>query len=92
MIRPEQITMVYGDANPTDPHPRAGAAHQATGLIKEVQFFGGFWRVSVQGYEGGARFLVDVLLQPGKAAPEVGGMAKLFWPPSSIHTITSTQT
>ena len=92
MIRPEQITMVYGDVSPTDRNHPASAAHQASGLIKEVQFFGSFWRVSVQGYEGGAHFLVDVLLQPGKAAPELGGMAKLFWLDSSVHTITSTRT
>ena len=84
MIRPEQITMLYGHPNQnTD----TGAAHQAVGVVKEVQFFGAFWRVSVQGYEGGAHFLVDVPLQRGKPTPELGGTAKLFWDANSIHPI-----
>ena len=88
MIRPEQITMLYGQAEGA---PDGGAAHQATGIIEEVQFFGAFWRVSAQGFEGGAHFLVDVPLQPSKAAPAVGDTAKLFWPANSIHSISAVQ-
>ena len=85
MIRPEQITMLYGHPNQnTD----AGAAHLAVGVVKEVQFFGAFWRVSMQGYEGGAHFLVDVPLQRGKPNLELGGTAKLFWDANSIHPIS----
>ena len=88
MIRPEQITMLFGDTNPSDQTSQTGAAHQAMGTVKEVQFFGSFWRTSVQCHEAGAHFLVDVPLQPGKAAPELGSMARLFWNANSIHTIS----
>lgn len=91
MIRPEQIVMRYGDTNLPDDVSQADSAQQAIARVKEVQFFGAFWRVSLQGHDGGAHFLVDVPMQPGKAAPELGSMAKLFWDVSSMHTIGSAQ-
>ncbi len=81
MIRPEQITLV--DAA----HVQPGTAPQAAGTVSEVQFFGSFWRVSVQGYEGGAHFLVDIPMHSGAAAPHVGAAANLFWAANAFHTI-----
>jgi putative spermidine/putrescine transport system ATP-binding protein len=81
MIRPEQITLV----NAKDTQP--AVSPQAVGLIKEVQFFGAFWRVSVQGYEGGAHFLVDVPMRHHTAAPQVGAAANLFWNSDAFHFI-----
>ena len=81
MIRPEQITFVHAaDALP-------GRTPQAVGLVKEVQFFGAFWRVSVQGHEGGAHFLVDVPMAHGALAPLVGAAAHLFWDAHAFHSI-----
>jgi putative spermidine/putrescine transport system ATP-binding protein len=81
MIRPEQITLV----GTVDSHP--GSTPQAVGTVKEVQFFGSFWRVSVQGFEGGAHFLVDVPMHNAAIAPQVGAAANLFWDPGAFHAI-----
>ena len=83
MIRPEQVTLVAS----SDSH--SGGTPQANGVVKEVQFFGSFWRVSVAGFEGGAHFLVDVPMASGAAAPAVESAVKLFWNASAIHAIGS---
>ena len=84
MIRPEQITLTSS----TTAAPAGDA--QAIGIIRDVQFFGGFWRVSVQGYEGGAHLLVDVPVAGGSAAPAVGMPANLFWKADAFHAINQT--
>ena len=81
MIRPEQISLVTAADGPTDREP------QATGVVKEVQFFGAFWRVSVQSYEGGEHFLVDVPMHTGAAAPQLNSAVKLYWDASAFHAI-----
>ena len=84
MVRPEQITLT----SQTDDELRGNP--QATGVIKEVQFFGAFWRVSVQGFEGGAYFLVDVPMLHQAAPPQVGTAANLFWDADAFHSINQT--
>ena len=86
MIRPEQIIL----ANDVASHP--GSQPQAVGTIKEVQFFGSFWRVSVHSFEGGAHFLVDVPMHSRPAAPQVGAAANLFWHANAFHAIGQTTT
>ena len=81
MIRPEQITLASaGDSQPS-------RLPQATGRVTEVQFFGAFWRVSVQGYEGGAHFMVDVPMTSNATAPQVGATVNLFWHATAFHVI-----
>lgn len=96
MIRPERIALAYEGSGPqqvqgtasanTSDSQGSGDGH-ATGLIKQVQFFGSFWRVSVQEHKGGAQVLADVPVLPGCASPAVGGAAKLFWSAKSVHKI-----
>mgnify|MGYP000503464722 CR=1 FL=1 len=81
MIRPEQITFANASESPTSSQP------QATGTIKEVQFFGSFWRVSVQNYEGGEHLLADVPIGKNAVAPQVGASAHLFWHSDAFHAI-----
>ena len=81
MLRPEQITLARAANN------QFGAKPQAQGTVKEVQFFGSFWRVSVQGHEGGAHFLVDVPVASGAAAPQTNSTAYLFWQANAFHVI-----
>ena len=84
MIRPEQITLT--SPSDDDPHGKA----QATGVIRNVQFFGAFWRVSVQGFEGGAHFLVDVPMLHQAAPPQIGAAANLYWNADAFHIISQT--
>ena len=84
MIRPEQITIISQQDDAVHGKP------QATGIIKDVQFFGAFWRVSVQGIEGGAYFLVDVPMLHLAAPPQVGAAANLFWNADAFHIISQT--
>ena len=84
MIRPEQMTF----ASPAD--TQSGVRPQAVGIVREVQFFGAFWRVSVQGHEGGAHFMVDVPKADGRAAPQLGTAAHLFWSANAFHRIGQT--
>ena len=96
MIRPERIALDYDGAGSQDSSTltstdvvdcQTAKTGHASGVITQVQFFGGFWRVSVQEHKGGAQMLVDVPVQPGCTAPVVGGVVMLRWSPKSIHKI-----
>lgn len=80
MIRPEQIELEIG------PQPSRAQEPRAQGLVHEVQFFGSFWRVSVQ-RPGAEPLLADVAVHAGARAPAAGDMAHLYWPDSAVHPI-----
>ena len=99
MMRPESISLDYDGITLQDAAAQTSAEANARlppktghawGVIRQVQFFGGFWRVSVQEHQGGAQVLVDVPVQPGSATPVVGGVAKLAWSAKSVHKIGTT--
>lgn len=85
MIRPEQIDLELG--------PQAGnGAPRTRGTVREVQFFGSFWRVQVQPDQGGATLLVDLPVQGSTVTPEPGASAQLYWSDTAMHVIeTATQ-
>ena len=96
MIRPELITLEYEGAGLQDASTGASSdandsqsakTGHASGVIKQVQFFGGFWRVSVQAHRSSAQVLVDVPAQTGGAVPLVGRAVKLLWSAKCIHKI-----
>lgn len=81
MIRPEQIRLASAaDDSPSGPP-------QAVGLVNEVQFFGAFWRVSIQSHEGCAHFLVDVPIFSRAAAPQCDDKVNLYWDANAVHVI-----
>lgn len=80
MIRPELIGLELGAAA-TRGTPRA------RGTVREVQFFGSFWRVQVQPDQGGAALLVDLPVQGSTVTPEVGTSAQLYWNDAAMHVI-----
>ncbi len=81
MIRPEQIRLEIG--------PKASGAStiRAKGVVHEVQFFGSFWRVSVQRSQGVEAMLVDVPVQPNSKAPRPGDLACLYWDDAVVHPL-----
>jgi len=79
MIRPELIALELG----TD---TARPAPRALGTVREVQFFGSFWRVHVQRAQGAA-LLADLPVQGTSRAPQVGDTARLYWPDAAMHAI-----
>ncbi len=80
MIRPELIELQLGAAT-----ARSGPV-RARGTVREVQFFGAFWRVQVQP-EQGAALLVDLPVHDGSMVPETGAGAGLYWADEAMHVI-----
>ncbi len=79
MIRPELIHLELG-TTATRGTPRA------RGAVREVQFFGSFWRVLVQP-EQGATLLVDLPVQGSAVTPEAGASVQLYWDDAAMHVI-----
>ena len=86
MIRPEQIQLELG------PNPSSTATARAQGLVQEVQFFGSFWRVSVQRLHGAEPLLVDVPVHAATRAPCTGDVAHLYWSDAAVHPIQDNDT
>ena len=80
MIRPELIELELGDT------AMRSAPLRARGTVREVQFFGAFWRVQVQPGEGAA-LLVDLPVHGSTQVPEPGADARLFWGDAAMHVI-----
>ena len=93
MIRPEKIRLQTGSA------ADSAAAFGMKGTIQEVQFFGSFWRVSVQRdpssslnatlNQGSDLILVDVPVASRTTPPAVGEPAQLDWDASVEHPISN---
>ena len=93
MIRPEKIRLQTGSA------ADSAAAFGMKGTIQEVQFFGSFWRVSVQRdpssslnatlNQGSDLILVDVPVASRTTPPAVGEPAQLDWDASAEHPISN---
>ena len=81
MIRPEHIRLELGA------EPAGAVAARTHGVVQEVQFFGSFWRVSVQHTHSGAPLVVDVPVQAAPDAPGIGVVARLYWDDAAIHCI-----
>ena len=86
MIRPEQIELELG------PEPSRATDVRAMGLVQEVQFFGSFWRVTVQRPHGVAPLLADVAVQAFTRAPATGDIAHLYWRDAAVHPILDNNT
>jgi putative spermidine/putrescine transport system ATP-binding protein len=80
MIRPELIELELGATT-----TRSGPV-RARGTVREVQFFGSFWRVQVQPEQGGA-LLVDLPVHGSAQTPETGASAQLYWADAAMHVI-----
>jgi putative spermidine/putrescine transport system ATP-binding protein len=91
MIRPEKIRLQTGVL--ADSPTPAGMR----GTIQEVQFFGSFWRVSVQRdpslnaslHQASNLILVDVPVASRTTSPAVGESAQLDWDASAAHPIAN---
>ncbi|MDH5205734.1 MAG: TOBE domain-containing protein, partial [Hylemonella sp.] len=59
---------------------------RARGTVREVQFFGAFWRVQVQPAQGAA-LLVDLPVHGNALVPESGASASLHWTDEAMHVI-----
>ena len=81
MIRPERIALEFG------PRASGSEAPRAQGVVREVQFFGSFWRVSVERAQVSEPMLVDVAVQARAVAPVVGAPVYLFWSDAAVHAI-----
>jgi len=80
MIRPELIELELGAVSTRTGPPRA------RGTVREVQFFGAFWRVQVQPAQGAA-LLVDLPVHGNALVPESGASASLHWTDEAMHVI-----
>ena len=89
MIRPEQITLQTSTASGDE----ADAPVRLQGVVQDVQFFGSFWRVSVQPQSSSSTsqepVLVDVPVASRTAPPARGDYARLFWDASAAHPIST---
>ncbi|MDP1954484.1 MAG: ABC transporter ATP-binding protein [Polaromonas sp.] len=81
MIRPEQIRLELGTP------ASEGTPARVLGVVRDVQFFGSFWRVSVQCPQAGEPLLVDVPVNTALRAPQSGDAAQLFWDDAAAHPI-----
>jgi putative spermidine/putrescine transport system ATP-binding protein len=86
MIRPEHIQLELG------PEPSRAPDVRARGLVQEVQFFGSFWRVSVQRPHGAPPLLADVAVHAAFRAPSAGDLAHLYWSDAAVHPIQDNDT
>lgn len=74
MIRPELVTL----------GPAEGA--RASGPLAEAQFFGAFWRLSVD-VAGGERLMADVPVARLPETPALGSPVHLHWDDAAVHVI-----
>ena len=81
MIRPEQIQLELGH------EPSRASDVRAQGLVQEVQFFGSFWRVSVQRLPGAEPLLADLPVHGAARPPSVGDVAHLYWADAAVHPL-----
>ncbi len=81
VIRPERITLAANTTEPGCSTPRF------QGVVREVQFFGSFWRVSVARPQAGEPMLVDVPVHGRAPAPAVGDAVHLFWGDAAAHCL-----
>ena len=81
MIRPERIALECG------PLALGAGTPRAQGVVREVQFFGSFWRVSVTRAQAAEPMLVDVPVHGRAVAPGVGDTVHLFWSDAAVHPI-----
>ncbi|WP_298831689.1 ABC transporter ATP-binding protein [uncultured Piscinibacter sp.] len=77
MIRPELVSL--------------GAAEgaRAGGPLAEAQYFGAFWRLSVD-LPGGERLMADVPVAKLPEPPALGAEVHLHWPEAAVHVIQDT--
>ncbi len=76
MIRPELIHLV--DASQS----------KVSGLVVDAQYFGAFWRLSVEADdEGRQRLMADVPAQALAEVPVPGRLVHLYWPDDAVHVI-----
>jgi putative spermidine/putrescine transport system ATP-binding protein len=80
MIRPEYISVDLGAGD-------VQRAARVQGTVREVQFFGAFWRVQVQPEPGGAPLLADLPVKGSERPPEIGAAARLHWVDADMHII-----
>jgi len=80
MIRPERIKLQW---LPSDEAPTP----RLRGTVREVQFFGSFWRVEVQADSSGPRLLADLPVPGSKGPPTIGAEAQLHWSDEAMHII-----
>jgi putative spermidine/putrescine transport system ATP-binding protein len=80
MIRPELIQLQLGT------EPLRGPP-QASGTVRDVRYFGSFWRVQVQPAVGQSTLLVDLPLQVWANAPALGAAVQLYWDDTALHII-----
>ncbi len=89
LIRPERITLQTGGASQS--HTQAPV--RLHGVVQDVQFFGSFWRISVQpqphAQVSQQPVLVDVPVASRATSPAAGDAARLFWDDSAAHPIAS---
>ena len=81
VIRPERIALA---PNPLDDGSGTARLH---GVVREVQFFGSFWRVSVVRPQVSEPMLVDVPVHGRAVAPGVGDSVQLFWSDAAVHQL-----
>lgn len=80
MIRPELIHLQPASA-------ATSATPRTRGTVREVQFFGAFWRVRVQPERGGSSLLADVPVHGRANTPEVGADVQVHWSDAAMHII-----
>ena len=86
MIRPEQIRLELG------PKPTSASDVRVQGVVQEVQFFGSFWRVSVQRLHSAEPLLVDAPVLVGSQTPCTGDIVHLYWDDAAVHPIKDNAT
>ncbi len=80
MIRPELIRPRFGA------HVQGGLP-RVSGTLRDVQYFGAFWRLKVQPEAEGAPLLVDLPVQGSIVMPEAGTRVQLYWDDTAMHVI-----
>ncbi len=83
MIRPEMIRAHLGTGS--------APAGRARGTVREVQFFGSFWRLSIEREGASQAMLVDQPVRHGAPEPRVGDLAHLEWPDEAMHAIATSR-
>ncbi len=92
MIRPERIRLVplsgaaagSNGSNDAGNDTGSGAGGSTTGTVRNLQYFGSFWRATVE-REGATDLLVDLALDA--ARPEPGARVQLRWDSSALHAL-----
>ena len=81
VIRPERIALA------PSPLEDGGGAPRVQGVVREVQFFGSFSRLSVVRAQVTEPMLVDVPLHGRQVTPAVGDTVHLFWSDAAMHRL-----